>query len=383
MKRILIITASLMVILTSCGKNGNDPEAIRNKIKKYQAQINKLDLKIKELEKQLENDSLGITESGIAILVDVDTIETTVFKHYFEVGGSIEAKEDAFISPEINGQIKAIYVTKGQFVQKGQMLAKLNTEITESSIKEVETNLNLAKVMFEKQSDLWQQKIGSEIQYLQAKSNKESLEARLSTMKAQLAMAEIKAPFSGIVDEIYRKVGELAVPGVQLMKMVNLGELLVKADVSEAYLTSIHLGDTISLEFPSYDNERLTTRVTRMGNIINVNNRTFQVEARIRNVNGKYKPNSVVLMHINDYTDPSALTVPSIIIKQDVQKGFFIFVATPNEEGQLTASKRFVVPGKSYQGKTEILDGLNPEEIIIVEGYNTVSNGSIIRLASR
>jgi membrane fusion protein, multidrug efflux system len=382
MKKYLILLVITALILGACSKP-QGPEAMRKQLAKYQAEMKSLELKIKELEDKLANDSTGEAKTFTQVAVSVDTLQPAMFRHYFEVGGSIEAMEDAYISPEVNGQIKYIYVKKGQSVQKGQLLAKLNTEITESSIREVETNLRLAKLMFEKQEELWNQKIGSEIQYLQAKSNKESLEARLATMNAQLEMANVRAPFSGIVDEIYRKMGEMAVPGVQMMKMVSLGDLVVKADVSEAYLTKIKLGDSIDIEFPSYGSERISAKVSRMGNIISTINRTFPVEARIRNSNGKYKPNSMALLHINDYSHPNAISVPSIIVKQDVQKGYFIFVIGENAEGIMVAQKRFIKPGKSYQGQTEILSGLEPGETVITQGYNTVSNGSPVRIVTQ
>jgi RND family efflux transporter MFP subunit len=269
-------------------------------------------------------------------------------------------------------------VKEGQRVSAGTLLARLNTDITQSSIEEVETNLELAAVMFKKQKELWDQNIGSEVQYLQAKSSVESLEARLKTMQAQLAMASIRAPFSGIVDQIFRKEGELAVPGVQFMRLVNLSEVIVSADIAETYINDVKAGDMVSVEFPSYGDDKTDVKVSRTGNVISTNNRSFPIEIRMKNAGRNLKPNSMAVVHINDYSNEEAMSVPSIIIKQDVNKGFFLFIVDTDDKGNTIASKRYVKPGKSYGGYTEILSGLEAGDMVIVEGYNTVANGTRI-----
>ncbi len=177
------------------------------------------------------------------------------FSRYFEVSGAIEALEDAYLSAELNGQIQEVRVQRGERVKKGDTIIKLNTDVTEKSIDEVKTSLQLARRIYGKQQELWDQNIGSEIQYLEAKNNMESLEARLATLEKQLAMSYVTSPFSGIIDDIMLKTGELASPGIPLVHLLGLKNMRVSAEVSEAYLNHINKGDLVALRFPNYPDE--------------------------------------------------------------------------------------------------------------------------------
>jgi membrane fusion protein (multidrug efflux system) len=184
--------------------------------------------------------------------VEIKKVAPEVFTRHFEVSGFMEAVKDAVLSPEINGQIQQVIVQRGARVKKGDLLIKLNTDLTEKNIEEVNISLSLASQIFEKQEDLWAQKIGSELQYLEAKNAVESLEARLATLQKQLEMAHITAPFSGIVDDIMVKEGELAAPGMQLLHLLDLSEMRVSSRVSEAYLNSVHKGDMVEIRVDTY-----------------------------------------------------------------------------------------------------------------------------------
>ncbi|NJK86766.1 MAG: efflux RND transporter periplasmic adaptor subunit, partial [Bacteroidales bacterium] len=200
-----------------------------------------------ELQKQVSDSA----EMGSVVAVEVKNIQPEVFKHYITVFGNVEADKYAKISPEMNGQIDQILVEEGQRVNKGQLLVSLNTSAIQSSINEVKTSLELATTTFEKQKSLWEQGIGSEMQYLQAKTAKEATEARLNMLEAQMRMSQIRAPFDGLVDKIYMKVGELAAPGMPVIEFVNLSKLTIKADVSEAFIGNVRAGEEVELTFSS------------------------------------------------------------------------------------------------------------------------------------
>lgn len=367
-----IYVLGIAVLITSCSGSGDDKKEIlktkKEELKELKAEIDKL-----------KSEIVDTSDAGAyAVPVEVKKMIPEVFHHVIEVSGEVEARYQALVSPEINGQIQTIHVEEGDRVSKGQTLVSLKTDVTQKSIDEVKTGLELATTMYEKQKELWEQKIGSEVQYLQAKNQKESLEGKLETLKAQLRMAIVTAPFSGIVDEIYRKKGELAGPGMQLIQLVNLKQLNINAKVSESYLADIHKGDTVTVEFPSFPKIKLHEPIYRIGNVIDPGSRTIKVQVRLQNNDEILKPNLMSVLHINDYTADSAMVVPSIIVKKDL-KGYFLFVAE-NKEGEIHASKRYVEPGKSYKDETEILSGLKPDDMVIVTGYNLVSTGTTVEI---
>ena len=375
MKKLLFLILALLVI--SCG-SVDKTEQIKEDIKNRKDQIMTLNNEIRGL----ENELAGLTNEDPDkhnVLVVVEELKQIPFKHYFEAHGSVESISEAFISPEINGQIKEIKVREGDRVKKGQLLAVINTSITDNTIEEVKTSLKLATTVFEKQKRLWEQQIGSEMQYLQAKNNMEALENRLKTLDAQLDMAYIRSPINGIVDNIYSKDGELAIPGMQLMQIVNLSGLYINAEISESYLSTIKKGDLVQLTFPSYPDIEMEVPVWRVGNVINPQNRSFTVQLKIHNQEEKFKPNILAILRINDYSTENALVVPTIILKQDI-KGTYMYIASKNEDGYI-AKKVYVETGISYQDKSVIINGLEPGQLYIMKGYNMVSDGSKIKMS--
>ncbi len=373
MKKIFV--ALSVLILASCSPKG--PEAVQKKISGYKNQLAELSRKIDELEEKLRADTILISDNQ-KTLVELKELSFRHFAHFITLSGKVTPEQEAFISPEINGQVHRIFVKEGQLVKKGELLISLKTDITERSIQEVQTNLDLASKLYEKQKELWDQNIGSEIQYLQLKANMESLQARLATLREQLQMASIKAPFEGLVEKIYIKEGELASPGIRLLHIVNLEKLKISADVSENYLNDIQKGEIVTIEFPSFPEMTRTLPVKRLGNIIDNKSRTFTVEVSYDNPGGKIKPNQFVNMLINDFASEQAIVVPSIIIRQDIQ-GHFLFVAE-EENGELKARKIYVIPGKSYMEETMIREGIKPGMKVIIGGYNMVRNGSDIKI---
>jgi len=373
MRKFLFI--SIIVLTAFACSTGDDAETIRQEIKDHKDEISQLNIRIKELEQELSK----MEESGdeYIIPVSIETMKYRTFDHYFQVSGTVEAVEQAYISPEINGQVKEVLVSEGNAVKKGQLLAKLNTSITENTIKEVKTQLELASTLYEKQKQLWDKNIGSEVQFLQARNKKESLESNLQTLEAQLDMAYIKSPIDGIVDMINIEEGELAMPGLRIMQVVNLDKMKVTADVSENYLPVIHPGDIVHLTFPTYPSLTMDVPVHRTGNVISLGNRTFPVELRVDNVNGKLKPNILALITFLDYSKDQALIVPSIIVKKDM-KGRYIYVAR-DVDGALVAKKVYITTGMSYNDETMVVSGLNPGDQVIVKGYNLVTDGTEVK----
>ena len=376
MKKILI-AATAVLIAAGCS---NNPESIKKKIILKQEQISRINQSIKKLEDKAYGDSIA-TKSASLMPVVIKEIKYEPFRHYIEVQGNIEAIEDANISPEMGGQIKNIHSREGERVKKGQLLVSLNTEVTQSSIQEVKTGLELAKKLYEKQKSLWEQNIGSEMQYLEAKNSYEQAEARLKTLEAQLDMSNIRAPFNGLVDRIYQKEGELGAPGFGILHLVNLSKLKIVAEVSEIYLPSIHKGKMIEVTIPTYAGMNMDVPVYRTGDVINPANRTFTVEVRLDNVSNKLKPNMFAVLRINDYTIDSAMIVPSNIIKRDITKDAegnfkeFLFIAE-EKDNRTVARKVYVTTGRTYNNESVIKNGLKPGQKVITEGYNTVSTGT-------
>lgn len=375
MKKIAFIL--LVAMMASCGKS-ESPESIRGQITKLKEQQLNVNHQIKELEKKLASMESEENDNG-NIPVLVETISKQLFEHFLIVNGKVELLEEAQISPEANGQIKKIHVSKGQRVTKGEVLVTLNTSILENSIAELKLGLDLATKIYEKQKSLWEQNIGSELQYLEAKNAKESLEHRLKTLQSQLEMSIVKAPFSGIVDEIYLKEGELASPGRSVLYLANLEKLKIIADVSESLLPKVKAGEMVKIKFPTYGDIEFNAPINRVGNLIDQKTRTIKLEIRIDNVEGKIKPNQMAMLQIKDFEAKDAFVVPSIIVKQD-SRGEFLFIADKNNEGKYFASKLYVKSGLSYSDRTMINQGLTEGQKVIVAGFNQVGNGTLVEV---
>lgn len=369
MKKLLIVT-SMVVLASAC--NMNSPEMLEQQLKKKKDQVRELNDQIASLEEQLAQNP-GEEAASFLVPVTVKSMDPQPFEHYIEITGKLEAEKDAFISPEMNGQIDKIYVKEGQSVKEGQLLLSLNTSITESSIQEVKTGLELANKLYEKQKGLWEQKIGSEMQYLEAKNVMEQAEARLATLEAQLDMARVRAPFTGVVETIMLKEGELAVPGMQVIQMVSLYNLKLYGNISERYMTSIKKGEIVIVDFPDVEGLNVKVPIHRVGNVIDDASRTFRIEMKINNRQKTLKPNMYSTIQVNDFKTASAFVVPSVSIKQDI-KGNYLYVATP-EEGELKARKRYVETGLSYKDQTMIKEGVSKGEEVIVKGFAQVSDG--------
>ena len=369
MKKVLFI--AIVIFVSACGQNTDSNDEIQIQITEYKSQVAELNTKIAELEKQVTKGDNENNDETISVQQKV--MEQEHFSHYFEATGNVKAVYEAFISPQINGQITGIFVKEGETIKKGQLLARLNSDITDNTIEEVKTSLDLAKIVYKKQKDLWDKNIGSEIDYLKAKNSKESLESKLKTLQSQKEMAELKSPINGIVETINLKKGEISAPGMQFMQIVSLDELYIDASLSDAYLSKIKKGDYIEITFPSYPDTKMEVPVYRIGNVVNPQNRTFLMQAKIKNKDHQLKPNMLATIKINDYSADNTLIAPSIIIKQDI-KGQFLYKIEKNN-GNDIAKKTYVETGMSEGNRTMITKGIKAGDRIIVAGYNLVSDG--------
>lgn len=374
-KRVLTgLTIGSFILINACD-SGSGIEAVKKELEEKKSDKRELEQLIDSLQKIVDADT---TFRENVIPVGVKTIKPETFSMYYESSGTVKAVNDAVISPEIPGQIRKIYVDEGQRVKKGQLLAVLNTDVTQKQIEELKTGLELAKTMYEKQKDLWDQKIGSEVQFLQAKNNMQSLEKKLESVQTQMAKAYIRAPFSGIVDDISNKEGELANPGFPLMHVVNLQKMKIIADVSETYLPAVNVGDTIIVRFPAFSEHVIHAPVYRTGSVINPENRTFELEVRFTNIDEKIKPNLLSRLKMMVYEHDSTFVVPSIIIKNDLNDKQYLYTVGKGVDGKLIAKKTFVQTGKSYNDRTEVSGGLKAGQQVIVSGYNLVTeNGKV------
>jgi RND family efflux transporter MFP subunit len=368
----------LFLLLVACQPQ-DSAEAKKQQLEKYREEMAGLKLKIRELEHSLKNDSLNENVNGSKTLVKIQEMQAGRFEHFIEVVGAVEAVREAWISPETGGQIRQILVKEGDRVRVDQALARLNSDVTENSIAEIKTQLELASVVFKKQSSLWEQNIGSEIEYLQAKSTKESLESRLKTMEAQQKMSLITAPVNGIVEEVMQKEGELAAPGMMLMRIINLDEMYVKTDIAESHLPSLRMNEEVSVRFPTWPELEFQPPIHRIGSAIDGLNRTVQVSVKVKNTpDHKLRPNLLAQLRFLDFESDSALVVPSICIKQDIH-GPYLYCLQQDPDG-LRAKKVYISTGMVYQNQTMITSGLKPGDKVIVEGYNLVTDQSEVRL---
>lgn len=373
---------ALVAVLAACGSGGDDLKTKKKELQEKKDELVKLETSIEELEKDIQaiEDSLnGGVKKETGVLVSVKALSLEAFSHHFEVNGLVEAAQDVMISPEMGGQIEKIYVKEGDRVKEGEKIAKLSTSVIEKNVAELKTALTLATTVYERQKRLWDQKIGSEMQYLEAKNNKESLENKLATLNEQMQLAVITAPTSGVIDKVIQKEGEMGAPGMPVVQLVNPKDLEIKADISEAYAASVKKGDVVELNFPNF-NKQLQAPIDRVSSAINPGNRTFNIQINLKNNDEYIKPNALAVLKVTDYKTDKALLVPSRIVHKDT-KGEYVYIVG-EKEGKSVSDKTYIKTGKSSEGKTEVIEGLKAGDQVIVQGYTEVANGDEVRIKS-
>jgi RND family efflux transporter MFP subunit len=330
--------------------------------------------RIQEIDAQLA--ALDSTRELTAVTVLEVSPET--FIHSFEALGKVEADRSVNLLPEMGGQIKRVLVSEGERVAAGQTLIELDNSVMRSSLDEVKKGLSLATTLFEKQERLWKQGIGSEVQYLQAKTNKESLEQRIQTVQNQLAMTRVKAPFAGTVDEMNAKEGEFAAPGMALGRLISSGKASVTADIPESYANIVGKGQKVDLFFPSI-NKTLEARVTQVSDYINPDNRTYKVYVNLP-ASAEYKPNMLAKVQVRDYEADQAQSVPAALVQQDMSGNNYVFVWKLVKDGIGLVEKRAVEVGKNNGERVEIKSGLTLGETLVDKGARTVREGQSVKV---
>lgn len=376
MKKITIFLF-LTILTISC--SSGDKQA---QIAKLEAQRDALTEEIEQLKQSIFQEN-GEIENEKIKYVEIIQIEPRIFKHYIKVQGTIESNNNIFTPPQASGIVKKIYVQKGEKVLKGQLLAELDGSIYESTIMELETNMELATTIFERQERLWNKKIGSEIQYLQAKTNKESLGKRLITVNEQYKLAKIFAPISGTVDEVNIKVGEAAAAGIGAIRIVQLSDLKITAVLSENYISQVKKKDSVHVHIPVLD-KSLNMTIKAVSQVIDPENRTFNIELKIPENKFSIKPNMLAVLTINDYTNPAAITVPVNIIQRTSNKQFiFVTNADPEFNGErFKVEMRYVKTGKYYNDLVEITEGLTTGETVVFFGFQDLADGQIVMVSN-
>jgi RND family efflux transporter MFP subunit len=374
MKKIILI-ATFSALLFSCGKkeeNANIDSLIASKnLVSIKAKRAELQTQLTQLDNAIAELDVKKTEEA---LVTVETVKDTVFSHYLEVQGNVNTKENLIIYPQFAGILNTVNVIAGQKVSKGQVLGTIDDGGLSQQLAQLENQLALAKTTFERQKRLWDQKIGSEIQYLQAQTNMVSQQKAVSQMKAQLAKTRVIAPFNGVIDELIAERGQVVGPGQGLMRIVNLNNMFVSTTVPESYIGKLKVGTEVSVYLASLG-KSFNGKIRQVGNNINPNNRSFGIEVSVPNTDNLLRPNQVAKLKITDYTNAKAVVVPSNVIQEDADGNQFVFEVSSVKDKTGIAKKVIVKVGKTSDNYTEILSGLEPKTILVGDGVKTVSEG--------
>jgi len=365
-----IITFSIVAILAACSKpQSSNKQAELDSLKKVQADVKS---KIVKLEAELGTDSLSEKSKQVA----VTEMKPEHFTHFVEVQAKVEGDEDVNVSAEVPGTVTSVLVRAGDNVSQGQVLATLDDRAIRQNLDAMKAQYDLATTAYNRQKNLWDQKIGSEMQYLQAKTQKEAMEKQYAALQEQWNMTRIKAPFNGTVDEVSIKAGSAVAPGVPAVRVVNLSSLKVKGEIAESYISKLKSGSDVVLYFPDMGTE-VKTKLTYAGQAINRLNRTFNVEVRLAPKDGNFHPNQVVVLKIADYTS-NAYTVP-VGALQKSSDGEFVYV-TSSEGGKNVVKRKTVTSGMTYNGITEIKNGLSDGDRVITNGYQNVVEGDLVKI---
>ncbi len=365
----------LIILASSCAPS--ELEQKKEELTEYKKEVFELNEKIKKLEQEIAALDPDFAKANRdATLVTTRPVGKGNFAHFLEVSGTIESRRNVTIGAETIGKIEQQYVKEGDVVKKGQLLIRLDDEMIRSSVKELETQLELAKTVYQKRSNLWKQNIGSEIQYLEAKNSMESLESRLAGTKSQLNNVNVRAPFSGSIDKVFIREGETAQPGSPLLRIVSMEDMYIEAEFSEAFIGRFDKGNAVQVKVPSQDTTFIT-KIASVGNVVNRDNRTFTVEAGVPKLGYTIKPNQLVIVKIQDFEAEDAVFIPTNLIQMD-NKGEYVYVVNQSDS-LMVAKKTPIKRGVSYNGKTMVLSGLEGNEILIDQGFRQVAEGHAIR----
>jgi membrane fusion protein, multidrug efflux system len=366
---IVLIAATVI----SCSKTPDqEKRAELEKLKKEQAELKS---KITKLEEELAKSDT--TKDDKLKVVEATEMMPQTFTHFIEVQAKVEGDEDVTLSAEIPGTVTSVLVKPGDKVSKGQVLATLEDRAMRQQVDAMKTQLDMATTMYNRQKNLWDQKIGSEVQFIQARTQKESMEKQYAGLQEQWDMTRIKSPINGTVDLVSIKVGSAVAPGFPSIRVVNLSNMKVKAEVAESYISKVNSGNDAIIYFPDL-NKEVKTKLSYSGRAINPLNRTFNVEVRLNPKDGEFHPNQVAVLKIADYSAPNVFVVPVGAVQKSTD-GEFVYIAA-DEKGKTIAKRKIVASGMTYNGLAEIRSGLAPGDKVITIGYQNVIEGDPIKL---
>lgn len=374
MKNTALVSLSLIVfaaiLLSACG--GAQPKDKSAQLSALKEQKSQLEAQIAQLEKEVGAQAGAAQRLHTVALTE---LQPQVFRHYIDLQGQVDAEDNVPVTSKMPGVLSKVLVKNGDFVKKGQLLARIDDDVMLKGLAELELQLKTAEDIYNRQKGLWDQKIGTEVQFIQAKANKEALEQRIITTKEQMQQSYVYAPISGTVDMVMLKAGQAISPGMPLCSIINLGQLKIVGNVTEAYAAKVKEGYPVQVFFPDLNRE-VASRVTYVSKTINPTNRTFTVECSLP-AGSDYRANMIAVMKIIDYQNPNAIVIPVNLI-QTGSEGDFVLTAEKSGDNRAAVKKAVIRQGSNYNGMVEIKDGLKKGDWVISTGFQDVNNGETV-----
>tara|TARA_B110000908_G_scaffold166439_1_gene217582 strand:+ start:3102 stop:4274 length:1173 start_codon:yes stop_codon:yes gene_type:complete len=387
----IYVTFLTALILTSCGNKKevsldavlatNDVTQIKSKKAEIDAKQAKLSIALDKLNDRLDD----LNQNKNIPLITTFVAKAVTFTHFIELQGNVQTKQNVLIYPEMPGILKSVLVKEGQQVVKGQALATIDDGGMTQQLAQLNANAQLAKTTYERQKRLWNQKIGSEIQFLQAQTSYEAQKSAVNQLKSQLEKAIINAPFSGIIDNIFKERGTVVAPGAgsEIFRILNLSNMYIETDVPETYIGNIIENKAVEISFPVLG-EMVNSKIRHVGNYINPNNRSFKIEIGVPNLNGKVKPNLTAKLKLNDYTNTNALLIPQSIISENSKGAQFIYIVKDKKENDEAVAERLIIEtGKTQGDLIEVTKNLTENAEVVMEGARSVTNGQVVKVINK
>ncbi len=376
MKKYLILF-SILVLVASCK---DKPKQSDTDLQTQKALIEKQIDSLNKLLIEIDQKLVGNQTEEVPVIKALQ-VQPKAFAHYIELQGNVDTDGNVMVVPEVMGSVKRIYKNEGDRVRKGQSIMVLDDSVLRNQIAEVQTQYSLAKTAYDRQKKLWDQKIGSEMAFLQAKTKKESLARKLNTLQSQLSKFKVKAPISGTLDDLMIKEGEMAAPQRPVARVVNLDKVYMQADVSEKYLPQIKKGTQVTIDFPEIQ-KTIQSRISYVGNFIHPNNRTFKIRVNLLNMDGDLKPNLTGNLKIKDFETDQAVVLPLSLVQEDRQGNNYVYVLEPvkEEKDVFIVKKQPVTLGKAYKGQVMIVSGLDPGDLIAAQAARGLTEGDKVRI---